>query len=83
MQETQEKRFQSLGGEDPLGKEMTTHCRIPALSHGQRSLARILSMRSQRVGHDLASEQQLIPLHRKPRGRGAGAWLHSRIFVAF
>ena len=39
MQETQEKRFQSLGGEDPLEKGMATHSSILAGEfHGQRSL---------------------------------------------
>ena len=31
MQETQETQVQSLGGEDPLEKEMATHSSIPAL----------------------------------------------------
>ena len=30
MQETQETRVQSLGQEDPLKKEMATHCSILA-----------------------------------------------------
>ena len=30
MQETQETRFQSLGQEDPLEKEMATHSSNPA-----------------------------------------------------
>ena len=30
MQETQEMRVQSLGGEDPLEEGMTTHSSIPA-----------------------------------------------------
>ena len=30
MQETQEPLVQSLGREDPLEKEMTTHCSSPA-----------------------------------------------------
>ena len=30
MQETQETWVQSLGQEDPVEKEMTTHCSIPA-----------------------------------------------------
>ena len=34
----QEPQVRSLGGEDPLEKEMTTHCSIlPGESHGQRS----------------------------------------------
>ena len=37
MQETQEA--QALGGEDPLEKEMATHCLfLPGTSHGERSL---------------------------------------------
>ena len=37
---TQETRFQSLGREDPLEKEMATHSGIwPGESHAQRSLA--------------------------------------------
>ena len=30
MQDTQETGIQSLGGEDPMEKEMTTHCSILA-----------------------------------------------------
>ena len=49
MQETQETRVQSLGRDDPLEKEMTTHSSILAwkipMDRGQ-------SMGSQRVGHD-------------------------------
>ena len=40
MQETLEMQVPSLGWEDPLEKEMTTHSSILAEnSHGQRSLA--------------------------------------------
>ena len=40
MQETQETWVQSLGQEDPLEEEMTTHNPVflPGESHGQRSL---------------------------------------------
>ena len=39
MQEIQEIQFQSLGGEDPLEKEMATHSVfLPGKSHFQRSL---------------------------------------------
>ena len=40
MQEMQEMRVQSMGGEDPLEEEMATHSPVflPGESHGQRSL---------------------------------------------
>ena len=39
MQETQETRVRSLGGEDPLEESMATHSVfLPGKSHGQRSL---------------------------------------------
>ena len=39
MQEAQETRVQSLGGEDPLEEEMAIHSSIlSGKSHGQRSL---------------------------------------------
>ena len=53
MQEPQETRVRSLGGEDPLEKEMATHSstlawKIPwTEEHG-----RLQSMRLQRIGHD-------------------------------
>ena len=53
---------QSLGGEDPLEKEMATHSSILAWeipwteeSGGQQSVG------SQRVGHKSATKQQLHP----------------------
>ena len=57
MQETQETRVQSLGREDPLEKYITTHFsilapKIPWTVHGQQS------MQSQRVRHNLVTEQQ-------------------------
>ena len=40
MQKTQEVQIRSLGQDNPLEKEMATHCSILARgSHGQRSLA--------------------------------------------
>ena len=57
MQETQET--QSLGWEDPLGKEMATHpsilaWRIPLTEEP----GGLQSMGSQRVRHNLATKQQ-------------------------
>ena len=44
----QETQVQSLGGEDPLEKEMATHSSILAWkTHGQRSL----------IGHGIAKSQ--------------------------
>ena len=56
MQETQ---VQSLGGEDPLEKEMATHSRSLASKIPQtEESARLQSMGSQRVRHNLATKQQ-------------------------
>ena len=53
----QETRVHSLGQEDPLQKEMVTHCSIlPGKSHGQRSLADYSPWGPKRVRHDLATE---------------------------
>ena len=55
MQETQERRVQSLGWEDPLEKEMATHSWekfLPGKFHGQRSQVGYSPWGSQRVGHD-------------------------------
>ena len=49
----------SLGWEDPLEKEMTTHSSIlPGKSHGQRSLVGYSPWDHERVRYDLATEQQ-------------------------
>ena len=49
----QETRFQSLGQEDPLEKEMATHSNIPAWRiPWTEEPGRLQSMGSQRVGHD-------------------------------
>ena len=48
---------QSLGGKDPLEKEMATHSSILAWEiHGQRSLAGYMG--SKRVRHTWATNQQ-------------------------
>ena len=58
MPEAQKTQFQSLGGEDPLEKEMATHSIIlPGKSYGQQSLVGYLFTGSQRVGHDWVTEQ--------------------------
>ena len=50
MRETQ---VQSLGGEDPLEKEMATHSSILVWKiPWTEKLGRLQSMGSQRVGHD-------------------------------
>ena len=41
-----------LGWEDPLEEEEDTPVSLPGESHGQRSLVRLQSMESQRVGHN-------------------------------
>ena len=60
MQEMwQELRFQSLGQEDPLEKEMqSTPVFLPGKSHRQRSLAGYSPWGHKRVGHDLVTYQQ-------------------------
>ena len=60
MQETQETRAQSLGGDDPLEKEVAfTPVFLPGKFHGQRSLAGYSPCDLKRVGHDLAIKQQI------------------------
>ena len=55
----QEMKIQSLGGEDPLGKEMATLSCILALDiPWTEELSGLQSMGSQRVGHDLVTKQQ-------------------------
>ena len=60
MPETQETQVRSLGQEDPLEKEMTTHSsifagRIP----WTEELGGLQSMESRRIGHDSATECSL------------------------
>ena len=56
--EMKETRVQSLGGEDPLEKEMETHSSILAweISRTEKS-GGLQSMGSQRAGHEGATEQ--------------------------
>ena len=59
MQEMQEMWVPSLGHEDPLGKEMETHCSILAWEIPRtEEPGGLQSMGSQRVRHDLVSKQQ-------------------------
>ena len=54
----QEMRVQSLGGEDPLEKEMATHSSILAWRTQWTEESRVLqSMGSQRVGYNLATQE--------------------------
>ena len=63
MQETQETWVQSLGGEDPLEKEMTPHSSMLAWSiPWTEEPGGIQSMGSQRVRHDLATEHMLTSI---------------------
>ena len=55
-------QVQSLGQEDPLENEMTTHSGILAWEIPQtEEPGRLKSMGSQRVRHNLATEPQLQP----------------------
>ena len=48
-----------MGQEDPLEKEtMTTPVLLPGKSHGQSSLVGYSPRGHERIGHDLATEQQ-------------------------
>ena len=53
MQETQQTWVQSLGGEDPLEKEMATHSSIFTWKISwMEEPGKLQSMGSQRVGHN-------------------------------
>ena len=54
----QEMRVRSLGGEDPLEKEMATHSSILAWKIPWTEEPDGLQWVCQRVGHDLAAKQQ-------------------------
>ena len=56
--ETQETRVQSLDQEDTLEEQMATHSQyfLPRKYHGQRSLASLQFIGSQRVRQDLETE---------------------------
>ena len=62
----QETRIRSLGGEDPLEKEMATHSSILAWKTPRtEEPGRPRSIGLYRVGHDLATkQQQQISFHR-------------------
>ena len=66
MQEIQETQVQSLGWEDPLEKEMATHSNILSWRNPwTEEPGGLQSMRSQRVRHDLATQQQQHGVVRK------------------
>ena len=60
----QEMRVQSLGLEDPLEKEMTIHSSILAWeipwTEVSVGLLSVVSMGTQRAGHDLATKQRQL-----------------------
>ena len=61
MQDPQETRVQSLGGEDPPEKEMATQQSILAWEiPWTEKPGRLQSMVHKTVGHDLATKQQQI-----------------------
>ena len=76
-----ETRVRSLGWEDPLEKEIATHCSILAWEiTWTEEPARLQSMGSQRVSHDLAQQQQYNECMRsEPPG---GPWL-SNFFISY
>ena len=56
-------KFNSLGQEDPLEKEMATHSNILArIIPWTEEPGGLQSMGSQRVGHDLVTEQQQMQI---------------------
>ena len=62
MQETQETWVQSLGWEDPLEEEMTTHSSILAWNiPWTKEPGGLQSMGSQRVRHDYAGTHTIPP----------------------
>ena len=75
MQKTQETWVRSLGQEDSLEKEMATHSSTPCLENPMDGGAwcRLLSMGSQRVGHDWVTSltHSLIVT---ARGSGTPCW---------
>ena len=63
----QETWVRSLGREDPLKKEMATHSSILALEIlWTEEAGGLQSMGSQRVGHNLATKQQMLCKSAKP-----------------
>ena len=65
MPETQETWVHSLGREDSLEEEMTTHLSLLAWKiPWTEELGGILSMRSQRVRHNLVTGTHMYPLEK-------------------
>ena len=60
MQDTQETGIQSLGGEDPMEKEMTTHCSILAweIPWTEEPGCWAIYRDRETVGHDLGTKPQ-------------------------
>ena len=59
----QETGVQSLGGEDPLGQDMPTHCSVPAWRiPWTEEPGRLLSTGVQRFGHDWATNTYTLNL---------------------
>ena len=56
----QETWVQSLLFDDPLEKEITTHSSILAKTPWTEEPGGLQAMESHRVGHDLATEKQLL-----------------------
>ena len=66
MQETQETGVRSLGQGDPLEKEMATHSSILAWEiPWTEEPGGLSSWGSKRVGHNLVTKQQQIPVEGK------------------
>ena len=73
MQEMQRTRVQSLGQEDPLEVEMTTHSSILAWEiPWTEEPGSLQSMGSQRTGHDLLNKQQLKTSYKPAAQRSWG-----------
>ena len=59
----QETRVRSLGWEDPLEKEMSTHSSVLAWEIPWTEFGGLQSMGSQRVRHDCVTKQQHFPCY--------------------
>ena len=67
--------IRSLGGGDPLQKEVATHFSILAWEiPWTEEPGRVQSMGSQRAGHDLATKQQMKGISWEPRWSGCRVW---------
>ena len=76
MQETQ---VQSLGGENPLEKEMATHSSIPAwkIPWTQES-GGLQSMGSQRVRHDWVTKPPARQINGRKSNKSSVTYIHGR-----